>query len=45
MALRILNVTLFHRRSRFSRGIAVVLAVLTWLVSGFMNFAAMFRGI
>jgi hypothetical protein len=44
-ALLILCVWLFRRRSRFGRGVAVLLAALTWLASGFMNFMAMLRGI
>ena len=36
---------LFRRRSRFIRGAAVLLGVLTWLASGFMNFMLMFRGV
>jgi hypothetical protein len=38
-------VMLFRHRSRFIKGIAVVLGALTWLASGFMNFAVMIRGI
>jgi len=36
---------LFRRRSRFIGGLAVLLGVLTWLATGFMNFMVMFRGL
>jgi hypothetical protein len=38
-------VLLFRRRSRFIKGVGVLLGILTWLASGFMNFIVMFRGI
>jgi len=44
-ALLVVCVWLFRRRSRFIKGAAVLLAVLTWLASGFMNFAVIVRGI
>ena len=44
-AVLIACLLLLRRRSRFAKGVAIVLAILVWLASGFMNFVVMFRGL
>ena len=44
-ALLVGCVLLYRRRSRFAKGVAIGLAILAWLATGFMNFVLMFRGL
>ena len=44
-AVLILCLALLNRKSAFVRSMGALLAILTWLASGFLNFAAMFAGV
>jgi hypothetical protein len=44
-AVLILCLVLLHQRSPFIKSMGAMLAILTWLASGFLNFAAMFAGV